>query len=152
MSYYLPFDYRLPFACHVGSSSLFPPPSPQVQLFVRTAFGCPLFQGYGLTETCAGLSMQDPSDLRTGIAGVPLTSCEVKLESCPDVTDKAKLPYLSTDKRDVDGNRVHGRGEIMVRGANISKGYYMMEDKTKEEVRMATGRGTPRREHLNTLF
>ncbi|GMI05592.1 hypothetical protein TrRE_jg1059 [Triparma retinervis] len=109
------------------------PLNTEVQLFVRTAFGCPLFQGYGLTETCAGLSMQDPSDLRCGIAGVPLTSCEVKLESCPDVTDKAKLPYLSTDIRDTAGNRVHGRGEILVRGANISKGYYMLEEKTKEE-------------------
>ena len=109
------------------------PLNSEVQLFVRTAFGCPLFQGYGLTETCAGLSMQDPKDLRCGIAGVPLVSCEVKLESCPDVTDKAKLPYLCTDSRDVEGNYVHGRGEILIRGAGVAKGYYMMQDKTKEE-------------------
>ena len=108
------------------------PLNTEVQLFVRTAFGCPLFQGYGLTETCAGLSMQDPGDLRCGIAGVPLTSCEVKLESC-EIEDKAGLPYLSTDTRDTNGEKIYGRGEIMVRGANISKGYYMLEDKTKEE-------------------
>ena len=99
----------------------------------RTCFGCPLFQGYGLTETCAGLTIQDPWDLRCGIAGVPISSCEVKLVSCPDVSDKAKMPYLSDDTRDVDGNRVFGRGEVLVRGNNVTLGYYMMEDKTKEE-------------------
>jgi long-chain acyl-CoA synthetase len=108
------------------------PLNTEVQLFVRTAFGCPLFQGYGLTETCAGLSMQDPADLRCGIAGVPLASCEVKLESCPDVKDKAGLGYLTTDRRDVAGNAVFGRGEVLVRGNNISKGYYMMPDQTAE--------------------
>ncbi|GMH83283.1 hypothetical protein TL16_g09542 [Triparma laevis f. inornata] len=109
------------------------PLNTEVQLFVRTAFGCPLFQGYGLTETCAGLSVQDPADLRTGIAGVPLVSCEVKLESCPDITDKNKLPYLIEDRVDTVGNKVWGRGEVLVRGNNITKDYYMMEEKTKEE-------------------
>jgi len=108
------------------------PLNTEVQLFVRTAFGCPLFQGYGLTETCAGLSMQDPKDLRTGIAGVPLASCEVKLESAPDVKDKGGMAYLKEDTVDVVGNKVFGRGEVLVRGLNISKGYYMMPDKTEE--------------------
>ena len=108
------------------------PLNSEVQEFVRCAFGCPLFQGYGLTETCAGLAMQDPSDMRCGIAGVPLDSCEVKLESCPDVCDKKKNPYLITDTVDTTGSKVFGRGEIMVRGNNISVGYYMMEAATAE--------------------
>lgn len=33
----------------------------------------------------------------------------------------------------MNGEPVHGRGEIVVRGTNISSGYYMMKDKTKEE-------------------
>jgi len=105
----------------------------EVQIFVRTCFGCPLFQGYGLTETCAGLTIQDPFDMRACIAGVPISCCEVKLESCPDVSDKAKMPYLIDDTRDVEGNRIFGRGEVLVRGNNVSLGYYMMEEKTKEE-------------------
>ena len=109
------------------------PLNTEVQLFVRTAFGCPLFQGYGLTETCAGLTMQDPEDLRCGIAGVPSGCCEVKLESCLEINDKAGLPYLKEDTADVQGNPVFGRGEVLVRGHNISKGYYMLEEKTKEE-------------------
>merc|ERR1711915_1146687 len=46
--------------------------------------------------------------------------------------------YLSTDRRDVDGNPVFGRGEICIRGTNVSAGYYMMQDKT-DEVFMKDG-------------
>ena len=105
----------------------------EVQIFIRTCFGCPLFQGYGLTETCAGLTIQDPDDLRAGIAGAPIPSVEVKLESTPEICDKAGLPYLNSDTKDVEGNPIHGRGEVLVRGHSISLGYYMMPEKTKEE-------------------
>lgn len=43
--------------------------------------------------------------------------------------------FLGTDTRDVEGNVVYGRGEILAKGANIGLGYYMMEDKTKEVFR-----------------
>lgn len=104
----------------------------EVQVFVRTCFGCPLFQGYGLTETNAGLTIQDPLDLRSGIAGVPIPSVEVKLLSVKDICDKTGKPYLSTDTHDVDGHKVFGRGEVLVKGPSVSLGYYMMPDKTKE--------------------
>jgi long-chain acyl-CoA synthetase len=104
----------------------------EVQTFVRTAFGIDLVQGYGLTETCAGLCIQAPDDHRAGIAGVPIPSVEIKLESTPEVCDKKGNAYLSTDTADVEGNPVFGRGEIVARGPSISCGYYLMEDQTKE--------------------
>jgi long-chain acyl-CoA synthetase len=79
------------------------------------------------------LTIQDPTDLRGRIAGVPLASVEVKVESTPEIADKNGKPYLSTDTMDVEGNPVFGRGEIVVRGNNITCGYYMMADKTKED-------------------
>lgn len=105
----------------------------EVQDFTRVCFGLPLVQGYGLTETCAGVCIQERDDNRAGIAGVPIPSVEVKLESTPEILDRAGLPYLTTDKKDHEGNDVFGRGEILVKGNNIAVGYYMMEEKTKEE-------------------
>ena len=95
----------------------------------------PLVQGYGLTETCAGLTIQAEDDFRFGIAGALIASCEVKLLSTPDINDKAGFPYLSTDKKDVEGNPVFGRGEILIKGNNVAVGYYMEPEKTKEVFR-----------------
>eukprot|EP00536_Pseudo-nitzschia_multiseries_P002171 jgi/Psemu1/322429/estExt_fgenesh1_pg.C_290001 len=103
-----------------------------VQTFIRVAFGFPLVQGYGLTETCAGLTIQEADDLRTGIAGNLVPCVEVRLDSTPDICDKAGLAYLKTDRKDVEGNDIWGRGEVMIRGKNVTTGYYMMPDKTKE--------------------
>jgi long-chain acyl-CoA synthetase len=86
----------------------------------------------GLTETCAGLTIAASDDQRPGIAGPPIATVEVKLESTPEICDKGGMSYLSTDRMDVDGNPVWGRGEVMVKGGNITTGYYMMPDKTKE--------------------
>jgi len=109
------------------------PLNAEVQVFVRTVFGCPLFQGYGLTETTGALSIQDPLDLRCGVAGVPLPSNEVKLESCPDFIDKSGRPYLITDRIDAEGCPVLGRGEILVKGYTVALGYYMQPEMTKAE-------------------
>ena len=93
----------------------------------------PLLQG--LTETCAGISIQAADDTRGGIAGVIIPSVECKLVSTPEICDKAGLAYMSTDRHDVEGEPIFGRGEIVVRGTNITSGYYMMKDKTKEEFK-----------------
>ncbi len=74
-------------------------------------FVLPVFLYQGLTETCGGLSIQDLDDLRSGIAGVPLPSNEVKLESCPEINDKLGKPYLISDREDHEGNPILGRGK-----------------------------------------
>lgn len=104
----------------------------EVQEFCRTCFCPTMIQGYGLTETCGGLSLQAQDDLSPGVAGVPIASVEVKLESTPDIGDKAGQSYLKTDRFDVEGNAVFGRGEILVRGNNVAAGYYMKEEATQE--------------------
>lgn len=109
------------------------PLNSDVQDFVCTCFGVPLVQGYGLTETCAGLTIQDTDDDRSGVAGVPVPCVEVKVVSCSDINDKGGLPYLSSDRKDVNGKQVFGRGEIWVKGACVGLGYYMLPEKTKEE-------------------
>jgi long-chain acyl-CoA synthetase len=118
------------------------PLSGDTQLFVRAAFGAVLVQAYGLTESCATVAIQADDDFRAGVQGAPFPSVEVKLVSTPDITDKDGVPYLSTDRKDADGNPIFGRGEIFIKGANVSKGYYMMPEKTKEDYQdgwFATG-------------
>lgn len=68
----------------------------EVQEFIRVAFSLPLVQGYGLTETCAGCAIQASDDPRVGVAGLIITSVEVKMESTASVFDKNGKPYMST--------------------------------------------------------
>jgi len=97
------------------------PLSSQCADFLQSAFGCPVLQGYGLTETCGGTTVGEQSDLEGAYsAGAPIASIEIKLVDCP------KMNYLSTDEP-------CPRGEIWIRGANVTKGYYKMEEKTKED-------------------
>ena len=107
--------------------------SGESQNFIRVAFGAPLVQGYGLTESCGTVSVQDFDDTRGGVQGYPFPATRIKLVSTPEITDKGGLPYLSIDRVDVAGNKIWGRGEIFIKGTNISKGYYMQPEKTKEE-------------------
>lgn len=108
------------------------PLNSEVQDFIRTCFGIQFVQGYGLTETCAGLTVQALDDPRPGIVGFPTASVEVRLVSCAEITDRNKAPYLSTDTTDVNGEKVFGRGEIQVKGTSVSLGYYKMQAKTDE--------------------
>lgn len=103
----------------------------EVQAWVRTVFGCPLVQGYGLTETCAGLTVQMPDDFRVGIAGSPLPTCDVLVASCPDLCDNDGMPYMADDTRH-GAVTVRGRGEVWVRGNNVTRGYYKMPEATAD--------------------
>lgn len=109
---------------------------PSVQEWVRAVFGCPLVQGYGLTETCAGLTVQMPDDWRTGVCGSPLPTCDVLLASCPDITDCVSKPYMTDDTvHHIDAETtiaVKGRGEVWTKGNNVTLGYYKMPAQTKE--------------------
>eukprot|EP01114_Cavostelium_apophysatum_P021160 TRINITY_DN72_c0_g1_i3.p1 TRINITY_DN72_c0_g1~~TRINITY_DN72_c0_g1_i3.p1 ORF type:complete len:1130 (-),score=527.02 TRINITY_DN72_c0_g1_i3:24-3413(-) len=95
------------------------PLSPATHEFLKVCFGCPVLQGYGLTETSAGTSISDPDDPEIGHIGPPIPCCEIKLV---DVDD---MGYHASD--------IPPRGEVCVRGPNISLGYYKDEKKTAED-------------------
>ena len=106
--------------------------SANVQEWIRAVFGCPLVQGYGLTETCAGLTVQGFDDMRVGVVGAPVETVEIILHSEPELTDFDSKPYLSTDTNHM-GAPCKGRGEVWVRGNNVTDGYYKMPKETASE-------------------
>ncbi|EMS61973.1 Long chain acyl-CoA synthetase 9, chloroplastic [Triticum urartu] len=82
-------------------------------------FRAPIGQGYGLTETCAGGTFSEYDDTSVGRVGAPLPCSYIKL------IDWAEGGYLTTDSP-------MPRGEIVIGGPNVTKGYFKNEAKTSE--------------------
>jgi long-chain acyl-CoA synthetase len=82
------------------------------------AVGLPVYEGYGLTETSPVISVNYPGAVKLGTVGRPLAGVEVKLG------DK-----LVTDEAGGVGR------EILVRGPNVTPGYYHLEKENQEAFR-----------------
>lgn len=95
------------------------PLNDETQSFLQNIFNIPVIQGYGLTETCAGGAMQLPNDINKMRVGAPLACNELRLRSVED------LGYNVTDNLP--------RGELLIRGYNISPGYFKDELLTNEK-------------------
>ncbi|KOS22097.1 Long chain acyl-CoA synthetase 7 [Escovopsis weberi] len=94
---------------------------PDVHEFLRAAFGNNFVQGYGLTETYATGTVQLLEDLSIANAGPPTPATEICLESVPE------FDYTVEDKP-------HPRGEILMRGPHIFKGYFKNEEETNKAL------------------
>ncbi|OQS07573.1 long-chain-fatty-acid-CoA ligase [Thraustotheca clavata] len=95
------------------------PLAANVKEFMKIAFSCDVEEGYGLTETSAGLTISIP-DIPTGAhVGMPLPNVQVRLADVPEMN------YTSLDKP-------CPRGEVCVRGPNVFVGYYKDKEKTDE--------------------
>jgi len=91
----------------VGAASL----QPEIgRLF--SAAGIQIVEGYGMTETSPIISMNrfEPGLNRLGTVGIPLTGVEVKLDELNDELE----------------------GEILVKGANVTQGYFKRPELTAE--------------------
>lgn len=91
----------------------------QVLDLLKVAFCCPFMEGYGLTETSGGSSVTWPEDPVTGHVGGPLPCVKWRLKDVPE------MEYRSTDKP-------YPRGELCMKGASVTSGYYKRPDKTGE--------------------
>ncbi|KAH9598916.1 AMP-dependent synthetase/ligase [Trypanosoma melophagium] len=92
------------------------PMSPSTQEFVNVVFGM-IVQGWGLTETVCCGGIQRTGNLQYDNVGQLLKSVELRLLDTPE--------YRHTDKPEP-------RGEILLRGPFLFKGYYKQDEITKE--------------------
>lgn len=103
---------RLRFAFSGGAAL-----SSSTQDFLQTSL-TQMLVGYGMTETSAMCAIMTPEYYGPNRCGVPMACSEIKLQDCPD------LNYSSKSNPP--------QGEILLRGASITSGYYKREDLTKE--------------------
>ncbi|KCV71792.1 hypothetical protein H696_01210 [Fonticula alba] len=87
------------------------PIAPEVKKFFRIVCGCPLIEGYGLTETSAVSTLQLIGDYNDAHVGPPLPCAEVKLVDVPE------MGYFASDEP-------NPRGEMYIRGPSVFKGYF----------------------------
>lgn len=71
------------------------------------ACGIVVLEGYGLTESTAAATLNTPEEMRLGTVGRPLPGVELKIAD---------------------------DGEVLIRGANVFKGYYKNEAATREAI------------------
>lgn len=102
------------------------PISQEVHDFLKIACSCPILEGYGQTESTGASFCTKASDPVSGHVGGPTSNTEFKLLDVPEMN------YTSKDK-DEDGNPLP-RGELLIRGYGVFKGYYKDEEKTKEAL------------------
>lgn len=77
--------------------------------------GCPIYEGYGLTECSPVVSVNAPSHNRPGTVGLPMAATQVRV-----VDDAGK---------DVATSEV---GELWIKGPQVMQGYWQREQETRE--------------------
>jgi len=97
------------------------PLAKEIVNFMKIAMCCPFFEGYGQTESSAGICLTKSEDPEAGHVGGVIPCGELKLVDIPE------MKYLSTDEP-------HPRGEVCVRGGHIFCGYFKQADKTAETI------------------
>jgi len=109
------------------------PVAPRVLDFLRCVLSCVILEGYGQTEGTCTLTVAHPfhvggKEERPSHVGPPVVGVQIKLQSVPE------MQYLVTDRLHDNTIPVVGRGEILVRGPSIMRGYFSLPEKTAQTV------------------
>jgi long-chain acyl-CoA synthetase len=92
------------------------------------------FEGYGLTETCGMCAFLPPELLTYGPVGIPAPCVEIKLLDCPDLGYFSSMDSPSSPSSSTMACVAHlPQGEILLRGASVTKGYFARDDLNGDE-------------------
>ena len=86
------------------------PLAPDTHDYLKSVLGCPILQGYGLTETSACATIMRMDENATGTVGAPVQGVNIQLVNWEEGN------YRVTDKP-------RPRGEIYIGGPNVAQGY-----------------------------
>ncbi len=85
-------------------------------------FGCPIYEGYGLTETSPVVAYnQKPWPVKPGTVGRPIWGVDVEIARA-DIEDRIELLPMGE------------AGEIVIRGHNVMAGYLNRPDATAQAI------------------
>ncbi|SNR64281.1 AMP-dependent synthetase/ligase [Halorubrum vacuolatum] len=82
------------------------------------AMDLPILEGYGLTETSPVIAVNPPEEPKVGTIGPPVIDTEVAIDTSTSGPDDAAVPGSV--------------GELLVRGPQVSEGYWNRPDATAE--------------------
>ena len=110
--------------------------------FLRVVFNCPVLQAYGMTENAGAATGMSWDSATFGTVGGPYPAMELKLQDtedykCTDVYPRSQAEFDAqwSFKGAFDpakaGQRVE-RGEVCLRGPNVSQGYFKNAKDTAE--------------------
>jgi long-chain acyl-CoA synthetase len=83
------------------------------------AMGLTILEGYGMTESSPVISLNPPEDIRVGTMGPALSAVDYRLDQS----------VVGEEQEDAAEGEV---GELLVKGPNITEGYWNKPDKTEE--------------------
>mmetsp|Transcript_66083 Transcript_66083/g.162657 ORF Transcript_66083/g.162657 Transcript_66083/m.162657 type:complete len:793 (-) Transcript_66083:350-2728(-) len=118
------------------------PLSAELHNWAKSVFGCPVCQGYGMTENAGAACAMPVHMIKTGTCGGPLPCTEFKLVDTDDYKRSdvypktaqefaASFSFKGTFDPKMAGKNVQ-RGEVCMRGPNISAGYFKNDKDTRE--------------------
>eukprot|EP00092_Neocalanus_flemingeri_P032347 GFUD01035167.1.p1 GENE.GFUD01035167.1~~GFUD01035167.1.p1 ORF type:complete len:409 (-),score=105.28 GFUD01035167.1:4-1140(-) len=107
----------------VGSAPL----ASSTQEFMRTCIEMKLVQGFSMTETTCSGTLQVPGTMGVGVCGGPMAGMEIRLINWDEGN------YKITDKP-------NPRGELVLGGNPVTRGYYKNEEKTAEDFFIENGK------------
>lgn len=94
------------------------PIAPSSIVFLKASLNIGLRQMYGLTESFGGISLSSSYESKPGSCGSVVVGCEMKLKTLPG------MDYFAQDNK----------GELLLRGPQIFKGYYHNKDETNKAI------------------